>query len=118
MEQASGSRHQNFMSEAPGSRLLLLTDTPKPRLQVTFGGADAFRDPLEILAEDFVAVKGFKAKGKRVTTCQVDGVVELESISPEPEAENPRRRHTKAPTTTKSPYSSTSSDKNDNTSIA
>ena len=87
MEQASGSRHQNFMSEAPGSRLLLLTDTPKPRLQVTYGSADAFRDPLEILAEDFVAVKGFKAKGKRVTTCQVDGVAELESISPEPEAE-------------------------------
>ncbi len=71
MEPASGSRHQSFMGESEDSQILLLTDAKRPMLTVTFGGADDFRDPLEIDAAEFVAVKGFKAKGKRVTTCQV-----------------------------------------------
>ena len=74
MEPAASSRHQSFMGESQDSQLLLLTDAAHPLLTVTFGGADAFRDPLEIDATEFVAVKGFKAKGKRVTTCQVQEV--------------------------------------------
>ena len=43
---------------------------------------------MEIDAEEFIAVKGFKAKGKRVTTFDVQGVKELEPTRfPEPEAE-------------------------------
>ena len=74
IEPAASSRHQSFMGESQDSQLLLLTDAAHPLLTVTFGGADAFRDPLEIDATEFVAVKGFKAKGKRVTTCQVQEV--------------------------------------------
>ncbi len=72
--------HQNFMGENPNSRMLLLTDTPYPSLQVTMGGDDAFRGQVQIDAEQFVAVKGFKAKGKRVTTFAVDHVEELEPL--------------------------------------
>ena len=44
--------------------------------------------PLEIDAEEFIAVKGFKAKGKRVTTFDVLDVKELEPTRfPEPEKE-------------------------------
>ena len=47
-----------------------------------------FRSPLEIDAEEFIAVKGFKAKGKRVTTFDVLDVKELEPTRfPEPEKE-------------------------------
>jgi topoisomerase-4 subunit A len=64
----------------------LLTDTAYPRFRVTFGGDDAVRPDMEIDAEDFIAVKGFKAKGKRVTTWAVDKIEELEPIRmPEPE---------------------------------
>ena len=43
---------------------------------------------MEIDAEEFVAVKGFKAKGKRITTFDVAEVVELEPTRfPEPDAE-------------------------------
>ncbi|MBR1652930.1 MAG: DNA gyrase/topoisomerase IV subunit A [Alloprevotella sp.] len=87
MEVAAAGRHQNFMSEAPGSRLLLLTDAPNPRLMVNFSGPDAFREPLEFDAEDFIAVKGFKAKGKRVTTCQVGNIGMVPRPEPEPSAE-------------------------------
>ena len=71
-------RKQNFLGENPKSRLMLLTDEPYPRIAVRFGGADAFREPLEIDAEEFVGVKGFKARGKRVSNYFVEEVEELE----------------------------------------
>ncbi len=67
--------------------MILLTDTPYPRLQVKFGGNDSVRPDLEIDAEEFIAVKGFKAKGKRITTYQLGEISELEPLrQPEPEA--------------------------------
>ena len=69
---------QNWLSENPASQLILLTDTPYPRIQVTYGGADEFRGSEEFDAEQFIAVKGYKAKGKRLTTYQIENIVELE----------------------------------------
>ena len=71
-------RKQNFLGDNPKSRLLLLTDEPYPRILVRFGGADSFREPLEIDAESFVGVKGFKARGKRVSNYLVETVEALE----------------------------------------
>lgn len=59
----------------------MLSDVPGLRLEVTFGGADAVRPPLEIVASEFVAVKSFKAKGKRLTTFVIDHITELEPIA-------------------------------------
>lgn len=73
-------RHQNYLGDNPKSRLLLLTDTMYPRLQVTFGGNDAYREPMEVDAEEFISVKGFKAKGKRISTWTVEKVDELEPL--------------------------------------
>ena len=76
----------NYIGDNPDSRQVLLTDTVYPRLLVTFGGADAARPPMEIDAENFVGVKGFKAKGKRVATWEVEKVEELEPLrKPEPD---------------------------------
>ena len=69
-------KKQNWLSDNPASQLLLLTDTPYPRLQVTYGGADAFRGSEEIDAEQFIAVKGYKAKGKRLTTYALESIEE------------------------------------------
>ncbi len=81
-------KKQNWLSDNPASQLLLLTDTPYPRLQVTYGGADAFRGSEEIDAEQFIAVKGYKAKGKRLTTYALESIEELEPTRfPEPSAE-------------------------------
>ena len=82
----AAKRPQNYVGDNAASRQALLTDTVYPRLLVTFGGADATRAPLEIDAESFVGVKGFKAKGKRLTTWQVERIEELEPLrKPEPE---------------------------------
>ena len=79
-ERTAQTRHLNYLGENPASRFVLLTDTPFPRLRVTYGGADAFRDPIEVDAESFIGVKSFKAKGKRLTTCAVEKVEELEPL--------------------------------------
>ena len=71
-------KKQNWLSDNPSSQLILFTDTAYPRLLVTYGGADAFRGSEEIDAEQFIAVKGYKAKGKRLTTYTLESITELE----------------------------------------
>ena len=81
-------KKQSFLGENPESQLILLTDTPFPRIQLTFNEPDTFRGPLEVDAEEYIAVKGFKAKGKRLTTYALSQVTELEPTRfPDPEAE-------------------------------
>ena len=74
----ASKKKQNWLSDNPESQFILLTDTPYPRIQLTYGGADDFRGTEEIDAEQFIAVKGYKAKGKRLTTYTLESVVELE----------------------------------------
>lgn len=84
----ANKRHQNFIGDNPNSKMVLLTDITFPRIQITYGGADASRGTEEVDAEQFVGVKGFKAKGKRLTTWTVDKIEELEpSRFPEKEKE-------------------------------
>ena len=71
-------RKQNYLGENPLSKLVLLTDQVYPRIQVTYGGVDEFRGSEEIDVEQFIAVKGFKAKGKRLSTYQIESITELE----------------------------------------
>ena len=79
------ARKQNFLGENKESRLILLTDEVYPRLEVIFGGHDSFREALIIEADEFIAVKGFKAKGKRLTNYTLDTINELEPTrQPEP----------------------------------
>lgn len=82
-------RPQRFVGSDANSKIMLLTDTFYPRLEVAFGGADSVRPSLEIDAEEFIAVKGFKAKGKRISTYNVEAVTELEPtrFPPEPQPE-------------------------------
>lgn len=81
-------KKQNYIGDNPDSKLVFLTDEAYPRLLVTFGGNDATRPAQEIDVEEFIAVKGFKAKGKRITTWEVDKIEELEPTRfPEPPAD-------------------------------
>ena len=79
------ARHQNFLGENAKNQLLLLTDTVYPRIQATLGGGDSFREPIVLEAEEYIGVKSFKARGKRITTFCVDKIEELEPTRlPEP----------------------------------
>ena len=84
----ASKRPQNYLGDNTDNQLLLLTDTPYPNIRVTFGGADSVRPPMEIDAEQFVGVKGYKAKGKRIATWQVEKVEELEPLRQPEETNN------------------------------
>ena len=88
-------KKQSFVGENPDSKLVLLTDAVYPRIDVVYGGADSARGHEEIDCEQFVGVKGFKAKGKRITTCNVDHIDELEPTRfPEEPEETPKNPST------------------------
>jgi len=71
---------QNILGENAESRLMLLSDIVYPRFEVVFGGNDAFREALIIDGEEFIGVKSYKAKGKRLTTFEVETINEIEPI--------------------------------------
>lgn len=83
----TSKRKQSYIGENPKNELLLITDTKAPRLQLTFGGNDAYRAPLEVNVNEFAIVKGYKARGKRLTTLNLEKLEELEPLE-EPEDEN------------------------------
>ena len=88
-------KKQSFVGENPDSKLVLLTDAVYPRIDVVYGGADSARGHEEIDCEQFVGVKGFKAKGKRITTYNVDHIDELEPTRfPEEPEETPKNSST------------------------
>ncbi len=74
------TKKQSVLGDNPQSTMILYSCEAYPLLQVCFGGNDAFREPLIIDAEQFIAVKGFKAKGKRITTYTVESIIELEPL--------------------------------------
>lgn len=78
---------QPFISTAEGSRLVALSQDASPRVEVVFGGKHAKREPLLIDAVEFISDKSFRAKGKRITTFQVDSLSFLDPL-PVPVEEN------------------------------
>jgi topoisomerase IV subunit A len=85
------AKPQNFLGDNHESRLMLMTDVDFPRFEVVFGGNDAFRETLVVDGEEFIGVKSYKAKGKRLTTFEVETINELEPIRFAPaKEENPK----------------------------
>lgn len=80
------ARRQRYLGENERSALIALSDKDGARFLVTFGGADEIRGQLTLDAEDFIAVKSLRAKGKRLTTYEVASIIEIEPREkPDPE---------------------------------
>ncbi|HPH63767.1 MAG TPA: DNA gyrase/topoisomerase IV subunit A [Paludibacteraceae bacterium] len=79
----------DFLGENEKSSLILITDTVFPRIKVTFGGINKDKEPLIIDVDEFIGVKGLKAKGKRIHTWEISQIEEIEPIRfPEPPKED------------------------------
>ena len=74
------SKKLNYLGENKDSHPILLTSIVYPRVQVIFGGHDSFREALEIDVDEFIGVKSYKAKGKRITTYAVESINELPPV--------------------------------------
>jgi topoisomerase-4 subunit A len=69
-----------FISEHPESKLVSLTEVEYPRFEIHFGGKHKDRDNEIIEVAEFIGVKSFKAKGKRLTSYMVENIQEIEPI--------------------------------------
>ena len=76
MEQSQ--RAVSIIGDNEKSELVVLSDESYPQVEVTFAGADKMREPMKLALEDFIAIKGYKARGKRLTTYKVGKIVEIE----------------------------------------
>ena len=81
------ARKLNFLGDNTASKMLLYSREAYPRFEVKFGGGDAFREPIIIDADEFIAIKGYSAKGKRITQFTIDTITELEPTRQEEPAE-------------------------------
>ena len=78
-------RKKDTILTNPDDTLLLLSDEPYARVEVVY--EDGTTEEVE--AEDFIAVKGVRAKGKRISTGTTTEVHELEPLKqPEDEADD------------------------------
>nr|MCR4915962.1 DNA gyrase/topoisomerase IV subunit A [Prevotella sp.] len=93
----ASKRKMNFIGENSASKLVLLSDQVYPLIRVTYGGKDAFRGSEDIDAEQFIAVKGFKAKGKRIATYEIETIEELEPVRWPEEPESGDEEQNEAP---------------------
>jgi topoisomerase-4 subunit A len=85
------STTQLFVSEMEGSKLIEMTDDKWPQVRIIFGGKHKDKEDEVIDAEEFIAVKSHKARGKRLTTFETKKIVfdePLQKESPEEASEN------------------------------
>ena len=69
---------QFFLEEGAPMRFVAITDKAAAMLNVEFGGQHAQR-PMEVInVDEFIAVKSHRAKGKRITTYDVDKLTFIE----------------------------------------
>ncbi len=74
---------QSFVAEEEGSKFIAINDDDFPCLEITFKGKHAKKDPEQVDVYEFIAVKGYKAKGKRLTTNEVKAVTFIEPLQKE-----------------------------------
>ena len=89
------SKYVSFLPESEGSRLVKLNDDRFPQLCLSFGGKHANRDMEYIDVDEFIGVKGYKAKGKRVSNYIIDMMEFVEPLEkdlpPEEQEEEPSK---------------------------
>ena len=72
------NKKQRFLGENEKSELIALSDALGARFEVKFGGGDEFRGSIVVDAIDFIAVKSYKAKGKRLSNFTIESITEIE----------------------------------------
>jgi len=91
---------QCFINEDPESKMVSITEVEYPRFEIEFGGKHKNRDNEIIEVSEFIGVKSYKAKGKRLTSFMVENIHEIEpvikkesktAIPPENDDEEPKQ---------------------------
>lgn len=93
------SKYVSFIPEAEGSKLLKINDDRFPQLCLSFGGKHVNREMEYIDVDEFIGVKGYKAKGKRISNYTIDMMEFVEPLEKElPPEEQEAENQDPAPT--------------------
>jgi topoisomerase-4 subunit A len=82
---STNGKLQSFIGDNPKSRMIVLSDELFPNFEIRFGGQHSDREAELLSAVDFISLKSFKARGKRLTTYEVKKIVEEEPTEPSDE---------------------------------
>jgi topoisomerase-4 subunit A len=74
------SKAIRFIGENPESRLIRITEVEYPRLELKFGGKNKDRPSEIIEVAEFIGIKSYKARGKRLSNYEVKVIEELEPL--------------------------------------
>ena len=66
-----------FIGDNPNNKLISVTWVRYPRFEIEFGGKNSARENEIIEVAEFIGVKSWKAKGKRLTNYQVENIKEI-----------------------------------------
>ncbi len=88
LDEVQGKR-LSFIGDNPQNKLVSITWVHYPRLEITFGGKNAGRENEIVEVAEFIGVKSYKARGKRLTNYDVENIAELEpTVKDEDEQED------------------------------
>ena len=83
----NSEKTQFFLDEGAPMRFVAITYRRGATLEVIFGGQNAQRPTEMIDVDEFIGIKSHRAKGKRITTYEVDTLRFIEPDEPEEEVE-------------------------------
>ena len=86
IEEING-KNIGFIGENAENKLILVNWNDYPRLSLHFGGKNDARENEVVDAVDFIGVKSYKAKGKRLSAYEIENVSELEPVIPDEKLE-------------------------------
>lgn len=80
----------NFIGENPANKLICFSWAGHPRFELQFGGKNESREPEIVDVAEYIGIKSFKAKGKRLSNYEIKTITEVEPLIPdEAESEEP-----------------------------
>jgi topoisomerase IV subunit A len=74
------NRAIRFIGENPGNKLVSATWVRYPRFEIEFGGKNSDREHEIIEVAEFIGIKSWKAKGKRLSNYYVENIKELDPV--------------------------------------
>ena len=76
----AGAKMTRFIGDHPDSRLIRITEVEYPRLELKFGGKNKDRVSEIIEVAEFIGIKSYKARGKRLSNYEVKIIEELDPL--------------------------------------
>lgn len=87
IENTALGKMQTLIGENEESSVIKFIDDKYPVIRLVFGGDDTHRDPKVVDVDEFIGVKSFKARGKRLSTYEIKKIEVLEPLQKDPVVE-------------------------------